>query len=377
MKTNQPLALLGGLTAQEFMSKYWQKKPLLVRNAIAQFKPCISREELMLLAAQDDVESRLILQNGKKWQLTHGPKQAKDFPSLKKKNWTFLVQGVDLHHEGVHSLLREFRFAPDARLDDLMISYATDGGGVGPHFDSYDVFLLQAEGCRRWKIGRQKDLSLVSNLPVKILQNFEPQQEFLLQPGDMLYLPPHYAHDGIAVGECMTWSVGFRAATEAEIGRELLQRMADLAGEFLNEKHYSDQHQQATDQPGKLPSALIGFARQAVKKMLTDSDLTAQVLGEWLTEPKPQVWFDQGRPLNRAKALKTGVKLDRRSKMAYDDKYIYLNGESWRTSGADARLMRNLSDERCLSAAQLQKASQAAIELFSQWNQAGWLKTNF
>ena len=173
MDTEQALALLGGLTPSKFMKRHWQKKPLLVRNALPGFVPCVNRTELVALAGQEGVESRLIVDSDKGWKMRHGPLLKRSLPPFSQKKWTFLVQGVDLHHDGVHTLLQQFRFVPDARLDDLMISYATDGGGVGPHFDSYDVFLLQAHGQRRWRIGRQKDLGLQPGLPLKILQNFE------------------------------------------------------------------------------------------------------------------------------------------------------------------------------------------------------------
>jgi 50S ribosomal protein L16 3-hydroxylase len=206
-----PLALLNGLTPSQFMQRHWQKKPLLIRQAIPGFQALLDRPALFDLAEQDEVESRLIQQTPKGWNMRNGPLARRALPAVKSPNWALLVQGVDQHVESVHALLQQFRFVPDARLDDLMISYATDGGGVGPHFDSYDVFLLQAHGRRRWRIGKQKDLTLVEGAPLKILQNFEPEEEFVLEPGDMLYLPPRYAHDGVAEGECMTYSIGFRA----------------------------------------------------------------------------------------------------------------------------------------------------------------------
>ena len=222
MDTSKPLPLLGGLSPAQFMRRHWQKKPLLVRQAIASFKPLLSANELFALAAREDVESRLILQeagrsprSAVRWNLRHGPFKRRSLPPLKQPGWTLLVQGVDLHHAGAHELLQRFRFLPDARLDDLMISVASEGGGVGPHFDSYDVFLLQASGSRRWRISAQTDLSLKEGVPLKILQRFSAQQEFVLHPGDLLYLPPRYAHDGVAVdaqqGTCMTYSIGFRA----------------------------------------------------------------------------------------------------------------------------------------------------------------------
>lgn len=213
MEITQPLPLLGGLSAAQFMRRHWQKKPLLVRQAIPAMVPPIERSALFALAEREDVESRLIRHGKAGWTLRHGPLARRALPPRKQPAWTLLVQGVDLHHDGVHALLQQFRFLPDARLDDLMISYASDQGGVGAHFDSYDVFLLQAQGRRRWSIGRQSDLRLQQGVPLKILENFEPEQSFVLEPGDMLYLPPRYAHDGVAVGDdCMTCSIGLRSS---------------------------------------------------------------------------------------------------------------------------------------------------------------------
>jgi len=209
--TRLPQQLLGGLSPATFMRRYWQKKPLLIRQAIPGFSPLLDRAALFDLSGREEVESRLIVHSEKGWQLKHGPFGRRQLPALSRPRWTLLVQGVDLHVNAVHELMQRFRFVPDARLDDLMISWASDGGGVGPHFDSYDVFLLQAQGQRRWRIGRQKDLSLQPDVPLKILSNFEPEEEHVLNPGDMLYLPPKWAHDGVAVGgDCMTYSVGFR-----------------------------------------------------------------------------------------------------------------------------------------------------------------------
>jgi len=186
MDVNQPLPLLGGLSPQVFMKRHWQKKPLLVRQAITNFRPLLDRGELFELASCEDVQARMVIREQGEtpgWRFKHGPFERRALPALKRPGWTILLQGVDLHCEAVHDLMNKFRFVPDARLDDLMISYATDGGGVGPHFDSYDVFLLQAQGRRRWRIGRQKDLSLQPDVPLKILSQFVPEQEFVLEPG--------------------------------------------------------------------------------------------------------------------------------------------------------------------------------------------------
>ncbi|WP_395060237.1 JmjC domain-containing protein [Polaromonas sp.] len=384
MDVTLALPLLGGLTPQQFMRRHWQKKPLLVRQAIPGFRPVLDRASLFRLAGQAHVESRLVQQQAKGWRMKQGPFGPRSLPALSVPAWTLLVQGVDLHDARAHALLQQFRFIPDARLDDLMISFATSGGGVGPHFDSYDVFLLQASGRRRWKIGKQKDLSLQEGVPLRILQNFEAEEEFLLEAGDMLYLPPRYAHDGLAescVGadgraqDCMTYSIGFRAPGRSELAGELLQRLADFDGEAQTgaAPHlYTDRAQAATATPAALPSGLLEFAQQALHDALKDPLALACVLGEYLTEPKASVWFDEpagpwdtGHP--------GGLCLDPRSRMLYDTHHVFLNGESYRARGADAALMRRLADQRGLSTTDLRKASEAALDLLADWYAAGWL----
>src|SRR5512140_3938505 len=256
MNITQALPLLGGLSPQQFMKRHWQKKPLLVRGALPGFQPLLTRRNLFTLAARDEVESRLVACQQGRWRFRSGPFGPRTLPALSQSAWTLLVQGVDLHDQRAHDLMARFRFLPQARLDDLMISYATDGGGVGPHFDSYDVFLLQAQGRRRWRIGRQKDLTLRADVPLKILAHFDAQEEYVLEPGDLLYLPPRYAHEGVALGECQTCSIGVRAPGRGELVRELLQRLSDDAAELAGDALYRDPEQPATDAPGELPPPL-------------------------------------------------------------------------------------------------------------------------
>ncbi|MFC5497834.1 JmjC domain-containing protein [Caenimonas terrae] len=369
MPTTQPLALLGGLSPQQFMQRYWQKKPLLVRGAVPGLKPLLSRSELFGLAARDEVESRLVVRNASSWSMRRGPLPRRSLPPLTQADWSLLVQGVDLHEDKAHALLSQFRFVPDARVDDLMISWASDGGGVGPHFDSYDVFLLQAQGRRRWRIGKQQDLQLQEGVPLKILANFQPQQEYLLEPGDMLYLPPRYAHDGTAVGECQTYSIGFRAPGRGELARELLQRLAEDADDEAGTALYRDAGAPAVDHPAAIPAGLQQFAADAVRAALADPLALDRALGEYLTEPKPNVWFDTAAAPRSLGA----VALDRRSRMMHDGQHVFLNGESWRAGGRDATLMRRLADRRSLSAAEVGRASAGAIDLLRDWCEAGWL----
>ena len=393
MDVNQPLSLLAGLTPAQFMRRHWQKKPLLVRAALPDFKPVLSRSELFKLAARGEVESRLIVQNNAEWRMTQGPFAPRSLPALSKTAWTLLVQGVDLHDQKAHQLLQQFRFLPDARLDDLMISFATPGGGVGPHFDSYDVFLLQASGCRRWKISKQKDLTLQPDVPLKILQNFAAEEEFVLEAGDMLYLPPRYAHEGVAevavdgngkVLDCMTYSIGFRAPAKRELAAELLHRLAEFSEDDEDApvgvsgrggrapQRYRDPEQLATTTPGAVPEGLAAFATQAVLGALQDPLAVACALGEYMTELKSSVWFDEVTVSWDPHDM-IGLCLAPQTKMLYDAHHVFINGESYLAKGADARLMQRLADQRKLVPFELGKASLSARNLLTDWHDAGWL----
>ncbi len=364
-----PAPLLGGLSPERFMRRHWHKKPLLVRQALPMAAPFVSRQRLFELAASQDVESRLIVRRGRDWRLRHGPLPRRSLPPLSQAQWTLLVQGLDLHLDSARDMLERFRFVPDARLDDVMVSYATDGGGVGPHFDSYDVFLLQIHGVRRWRIGRLPNPELQSGVPLKILTNFVPEQEWRLEPGDMLYLPPRWAHDGIAEGECMTCSIGFRSAGANELARELLQRSLDAEEGEEGDRIYRDPQQPATRTPGRIPAGLQAFGREALQRWLQAQGGFEITLGEVLSEPKPGVWFDGGASLPR----RCAVRLDRRTRMLYDARNVYVNGESFRAGGRDATLMRRLADDRRLDARQVASLGMDARAVLEQWAAAGWL----
>ena len=262
----------------------------------------------------------------------------------------------------------------DARLDDLMVRYASYQGGDGPHCDSYDVFLLQPNGRRRWRIGRQRDLSLQPDMPLKILANFVPEQEFDLEPGDMLYLPPRYAHDGVAMGECMTYSIGFRSPRANELAGELLQRLAQEADDSPGDLIYRDPAQLAVSQPARVPDALAAFASKGLNNVLKDARLFAKCLGEHLTEPKPNVWFEAPEGGNWPGALKDmACQLDQRSRMMYDAHFVYVNGESYVVRGQDAPRIRLLANQRMLSSRDIKKLSPAARQQLAQWLDAGWI----
>ncbi|SDQ30061.1 cupin domain-containing protein [Paraburkholderia tuberum] len=376
-----PTALLGHLSPSQFMRRYWQKKPLLIRQAIPDIEAPLSRDELFELADRDDVEARLITHFRNKWQLEHGPFAPDELPSVKQRAWTLLVQGVDLHDDRARALLDRFRFVPDARLDDLMISYATDSGGVGPHFDSYDVFLLQVKGKRRWRISAQKDLTLQPGLPLKVLQHFEHEQEWVLEPGDMLYLPPHIAHDGIAEGECMTCSIGFRAPSESELTAQFLYHLAER-GEATGKAGalYRDPRQAAVEQPAELPAALVERVGAMLAKVRWNEQDIASFLGTYLSEPKPSVVFDPPqRPLNEARfigaASRSGLRLDRKSNLLYERRFFFVNGEEISWTGAKKWLFE-LANLRCMSAIRFVTLSHdsSVTALLHEWYCAGWIQ---
>jgi len=340
---NEPWALFGGISPAQFMTRYWHKKPLLVRAAIPAFplanqsgKPLaspISALELMTLAGQDTIESRLIKANP--WRFDNGPIAKKFIPSLSKPDWTLLLQGMEGHHHSAANILSWFRFIPDARLDDLMISIAGLGGGVGPHFDSYDVFLIQMSGRRQWRISAQKDLSLSPNLPLKILQNFQAEQEWILEPGDMLYLPPHIAHDGVALDAgCQTWSVGFRSPSFKELLQEGLWRLAESLEDISElEKKFADPMQKATASAEQLPEELIAQLKVKLSALkLNQIDRFLPGITAYLSEPKPQALFDGPRnplsPARFAARLATRKLLPSpQTRILSHQKQVFCNGE--------------------------------------------------
>ena len=368
MDVNAPTPLLGGLSPAQFMRRHWEKKPLLVRQAWPGVKPPLSRAALFRLAGSDDVESRLVVRSDGDWLVRHGPMPRRVLPPVTQSQWTLLVQGLDLHLDAARALLQPFRFVPEARLDDLMVSWASDGGGVGPHVDAYDVFLLQVSGRRRWRVGPVADASFIDGLPLKILRHFEPTFDWVLEPGDMLYLPPLWGHDGVADGECITCSVGFRSPVADGLAGDLLQRLADAEDE--TGRLYRDPQQPATGTPGEIPPALVTFARQAVARRLAEPLALERALGESLSEPKPRVWFEAHDGASPAH----GVRLDRRTRMLYDARHVFINGESFHVGGRDARLMRLLADARQLDGAACARLSAAARHVVQAWLDDGWLQ---
>ena len=370
--------LLGGISSRDFMAKHWQKQWRLMRGAMPEFEELIDSKALFALACSDEVESRLILRDDKAWILENGPFTKKRLSALPARNWTLLVQGLNLHVPAADALLRRFNFLPYARLDDVMISLAAPGGGVGPHFDSYDVFLLQGIGTRQWKISEQKDLELDRDAPLKILKKLKPSETFDVAAGDMLYLPPHIAHDGVATqtdGYCTTYSIGFRAPTHQEIADSFLDWIgatSELDGRL------QDSDLPATSNPARVPKIYQREIFAAIEKLQMDRSAMKQFAGCFATDVKPQIVFDApDEPMSRAAfgkaAANKGVTFVAATMCLYDDDFLFINGEAFVIKG-DAVFWRALADVRNASAST--KQASETVDALHAWYCDGWLRLN-
>jgi len=281
-----PDTLLGGLSSEEFLREFWQKKPLLIRGAFPDFTSPVSPEELAGLACEEDASSRLILEKGgaHPWELRYGPFVEEDFAALPEKHWTLLVHEVDRWVPDINRILDYFRFIPNWRIDDIMVSYAPEGASVGAHVDNYDVFLLQALGRREWRIGTTPvvDEQLVPDIDVSILAGFQPDESYVLEPGDLLYLPPRLPHHGIAAGgDCMTYSVGFRAPSHEDILGGFLTRVLEQIDPL---ERYSDPDLEVQDHPGLIRRSALERVRQIIRNAMPDEEID-RWFGYFVTEP--------------------------------------------------------------------------------------------
>jgi len=368
------IEILNGLTAEQFLTGYWQKKPLLIRDAFPGFRDFVTLEALQSLARNEDVQSRLVIERDGAWAVRPGPLKAGDFRGLKRARWSLLVQGIDQLLPQGRALLSRFDFIPHARLDDLMVSFAPKDGGVGPHFDSYDVFLLQGQGHKLWQISAQADTELIPDAPLRILQRFKPEQEWILGPGDMLYLPPRYAHHGIALNDCLTYSIGFRAASNQELMTQFLVFLQDRVN---MQGMYEDPDLRPQAHPAEIGAGMIAKVTALIGKLAWNRDDITQFLGVYLTEPKPHVFFDApARPLSRAKfqaaAAKRGVRLALKSQMLFAGEDLFINGEQVRAQGATRSLFMLLADQRVLPGPVAMP--DAGMDRLYDWYQAGYVE---
>ncbi len=367
--------LLGDLSNAAFLRRHWQKRPLFVRGAIPDCGDWLRAEALFTLAARDDVESRLVTRTRSGWTMQQGPFRRAQLRGLPARNWTLLVQGVEQTRPEAAALLQLFSFIPHSRLDDLMVSYAAPGGGVGAHVDSYDVFLLQGTGTRRWRISAQNDFDLVPNAPLRILKRFRHTQEWLTRQGDLLYLPPRYAHEGVAqAGQeaCMTLSVGFRAPRKQELATrflDFLQDELDLPG------LYEDRDMRLQKHPGQLPPGMLEKFTRILKQIRWNDQDIHRFSGCYLTEPKPlTVFHPPSRPAALApfarQVAAKGVRQALPTRMAFSGNTIFINGESHRLTHDRTALVR-LADRRV---APPFAPSAVTARLLHTWYRAGYIE---
>jgi 50S ribosomal protein L16 3-hydroxylase len=363
-----------GMPAREFLVRHWQRRPLLVRGAWPGLGDPVSVSDLFRLSAREDCESRVVVRDRGRWRLEHGPFRAAHLRSMPARGWTLLVQGVNHAVPAADRMLRAFRFLPYARLDDVMASYAADGGGVGPHFDAYDVFLLQGRGRRRWRVSRQRDLELDPRAPLKVLRDFRPAAEWILEPGDMLYLPPGAAHEGTAVGPCVTYSIGFRSPAARELAVGFLAFLEEELA--LGDERCADARVRPTRRPARIGERFVDHCAAALGGVRWRRGDVAEFLGRYLSEPKPHVRFDRPAPPLAPRAFaraarRAGLRLAGATGMLFRGRRLYINGESLALSGRARALMQRLADRRELAPGT--SFTPAAAALLYTWYLAGYL----
>lgn len=377
-------SILGHLSPGEFLDKYWQKKPLLIRQALPHFGSPLDADEIAGLACENGIESRLIHKKTSGWSLQTGPFDPDELGRLPGRDWTLLVQDVEKHLPDLADYLDLFSFIPHWRIDDLMISVAANGGGVGPHADAYDVFLLQANGRRRWSIAEKFDPAFRENMDVRVLKRFDAEQDWILEPGDMLYLPPNVAHDGVALEDgCMTWSIGFRAPALKDMFSDFTEWLYQRLPEDVM---YADSDlQPAESGAGQIAGAGFIRARKLLRDVmqLPDAELD-QWFGRFITEPKPWLRCEPtAHPLDAERLrvhLRQGdcLQRDSRARLAWStingSSCLFIDGEAWLFSEQLAPLLELLCTRRRLSQLDLAEYLDAAgIELLLQLHQHGAL----
>ena len=359
--------LLGGMSPQVFLRRHWQKRPLLVRRALPGFSGVIEKRALFALAARSEIESRLVERRGGRWRVAHGPLSQSRLSRSGARDWTLLVNGVNCYSDAAERLLRRFSFVPQARLDDLMVSYAAPGGGVGPHFDSYDVFLVQGAGRRRWRLARARDFPLVPNAPLKLIAGFKAEEEIVLEPGDLLYLPPGWGHDGVALDPCMTCSIGFRAPRGAELAAAFLDHLHERG---LPDAGYRDPGLHATAHPGRIGADMVAFASKTLSRITWGKPDVQAFVGRYLSTPKANVVFRKAS--KKRTLIGRTVCLDPGTQLLYLGARFFINGEVLRPRPAQRRALALLADTRRAPGRLLALAGLEALIL--DWHHAGYLR---
>jgi 50S ribosomal protein L16 3-hydroxylase len=365
--------LPGGMAASEFLRRHWQKKPLLVRAALPEIGAWPAKRGLFALAQRADVESRLVSHRGGRWNVDQGPIDRARLARQRARGWTLLVHGVNLHCAPVENLLRRFTFLPQARLDDVMVSYSAPGGGVGAHYDGYDVFLLQGPGRRVWRLERTRRFADVPEVPLRLIADFAPQEEYLLEPGDLLYLPPGWGHEGVALDPSWTYSIGFRAPRRAELAVAFLDYLQERG---FADARYRDPGLRPARRPARIDLRMVGFANDAMRAIRWSHEDVVACLGRFLTTPKPHVVFRRPRRA-RAQARfladlpRGAVRLDPRTQLLYCGRRFFLNGEEIIARKMQRAALAQLADGRRLAGRTL--ARRGLGDLLYGWYEDGYL----
>jgi len=381
-----PASLLGGLQPGRFLREHWQKRPLLIRQALPGFGGIIDRDAFLALATRADATSRLVIQHPRRsgrrrWERHDGPFGGLDAGMLPRSHWTLLVNGVETLVPGGWEILRAFSFIPAARRDDLMVSYAADGGSVGPHDDLYDVFLLQGPGRRRWQVSQQGDRALDPEAAIRVLKDFVPEDEWLLEPGDMLYLPPGVAHHGVAEGPCFTYSIGFLAPSHGELVQSFLGYLGEaLAAGADPDARYADPDLRPPRDPVEIDGAMIARVAAALEPIDWDRAAIADFLGRYLTRPRPQAVFDApARPLPIEAFAR---RLRRRGRLALalptraliHRGRVFLNGDAHTPKRAALDPLRRLATDRALALPFPAALDDDTLASLHAWYAAGYVR---
>jgi 50S ribosomal protein L16 3-hydroxylase len=365
---------LANFDADAFLRDHWQKKPLLIRDAWDAWSNPLEPDELAGLACEDGVESRLVEHVDDQWRIEHGAFPEERFGTLRASHWTLLVQAVDQFVPAVAALIEPFRFVPNWRIDDVMVSIAANGGGVGPHFDQYDVFLVQGLGRRRWRIGAMCDAGspLLAHDDLLLLAEFEAHEEHVLDPGDILYVPPGVAHDGVAESDdCMTYSIGFRAPSRSELVAHFCDH---VLGTLEDDDRYADPDLRRQANPGEIAPAALARLRSMITETLQNGEAFAHWFGGYVTSPKyPELDWAPDKPIARdevRRRLEAGEALHRNAASRFsfirtgpDDVLLFVDGRSHACAGDVARLAEALAAQRRLVVEPSLVSSDAVLDL--------------
>ncbi len=353
MRLDRKNHILGKISIDVFLKKYWQKKPLLIRDAIKNFKSPITEKDLFRIAQNENAISRLIEFKRGIWQVKYGPFKKSGLPKKINTSWTILVQNINHHVPFAESFLNLFKFIPYARLDDLMVSFATKKGSVGPHFDSYDVFLFQAKGEREWKISEQKKFSLDKKSAIKIITNFKAKNTWILKPGDLLYLPPNVGHWGISQSnDCLTYSIGFRAPGTFEIQSKFLDFIQDNLITIKNDL-YKDPNLNLQKNPAEINSNMMKKIHHIINRLRWNTNSINTFIGQLLTEPIEGAIFETSKSMTleifKKDLVRKPLKLNPKTRMLFIKNNFYINGEIIETDKKSIMYLKQLANDREVS----------------------------